>query len=50
VFTSSFLKRYKVKAAILEKIKNEDTRLLQFGFDWIKFYLWGIKTKKFRPR
>jgi Fe-S-cluster containining protein len=50
VFNSSFLNRYRVKAAILKKIKNDDTHLLQFGFDWIKFYLWGIKTKKFRPR
>jgi uncharacterized protein len=50
VFNSSFLKRYKVKTAILKKIKNDDKDLLQFGFDWIKFYLWGIKTKKFRPR
>ena len=50
VFTSSFLKRYKVKAAILKKIKNEDTHLLQFGFDWIKFFLWGFETKTFRTR
>ena len=50
VFTSSFLKRYKVKSEILKKIKNDDENLLKFGFDWVKFYLWGIKTKKFRPR
>ena len=50
VFNSSFLKRYKVKSAILKKIKNNDDALLIFGFDWIKFYLWGIKTKKIRPR
>jgi Fe-S-cluster containining protein len=50
VFNSSFLKRYKVKADILKKIKNEDKHLLQFSFDWIKFYLWGIKTKRFRQR
>jgi Fe-S-cluster containining protein len=50
VFTSSFLKRYKVKSEILKKIKIDDGELLKFGFDWVKFYLWGIKTKKFRPR
>jgi Fe-S-cluster containining protein len=50
VFNSSFLKRYKVKSAVLKKIKNDDDELLRFGFDWIKFYLWGIRTKKIRPR
>lgn len=50
VFNSSFLKRYKVKSAILKKIQNDDGELLKFGFDWVKLYLWGIKTKKIRPR
>ena len=50
VFNSSFLRRYKVKSEILNKIKNDDKELLKLAFDWIKFYLWGIKTKKFRPR
>jgi Fe-S-cluster containining protein len=50
VFNSSFLTRYKVKTVILKKIKDDDSALLKFGFDWIKFYLWGIKTKKIRPR
>jgi Fe-S-cluster containining protein len=50
VFDSSFLKRYKVKAEIVEAIKDDDLHLLRFGFDWIKFFLWGIKTKTFRPR
>ena len=50
VFNSSFLKRYKVKSAILKKIQNDDGGLLKFGFDWVKFYLWGIKTKNIRPR
>lgn len=50
VFTSSFLKRYKVKSEILKKIKASDLELLKFGFDWVKYYLWGIKSKKIRPR
>ena len=50
IFNSSFLKRYKVKSAILKKIKHDDGALLTFGFDWIKFYLWGIKSKNIRPR
>jgi hypothetical protein len=50
VFNSSFLKRYKVKSAILKKIQNDDRELLKFGFDWVKLFLWGIKSKKIRPR
>lgn len=50
VFNSSFLKRYKVKPVILKKIKNDDGALLTFGFDWIKFYLWGIKGISFKER
>ncbi len=50
VINSSFLKRYKVKAALLKKLKTDDTELLAFGFDWVKLFLWGIKTKKIRPR
>ena len=50
VFNSSFLKRYKVKSVILKKIKNDDGALLTFGFDWIKFYLWGIKSTSFKER
>jgi len=50
VFHSSFLKRYKVKAAVLKKIKADDEELLKFGFDWVKLFLWNIKTKKIRAR
>jgi Fe-S-cluster containining protein len=50
VFNSSFTKRYKVKSAILKKIQNDDGELLRFGFDWVKLYLWGIKTKLIRLR
>jgi hypothetical protein len=50
VFNSSFLKRYKVKAAVLKKIKTNDEELLKFGFDWVKLFLWGIKSKKIKPR
>ncbi|MGD2185569.1 MAG: YkgJ family cysteine cluster protein [Desulfobacterales bacterium] len=50
VFNSSFLKRYKVKQAILKKLKADDAELLKFGFDWVKFFLWNMKTKKVKPR
>ena len=50
VFNSSFLKRYKVKTAVLKKINADDEELLKFGFDWVTLFLWGIKTKKIRFR
>lgn len=48
VLKSSFKKRFKIKADVLKKIKKNETEMLKFGFSWIKFYLWGISTKKFK--
>lgn len=50
VFESSFLKRYKVKSALLKKLKNDDLALLRFGFDWVKLFVWGISSKKIKKR
>ena len=50
VFGSSFLKRYKVKSALSKKLQRDDLELLKFGFAWVKFFIWGIKSKKFRLR
>ena len=50
LFNSSFLKRYKVKSVFLKKIKTNDEELLKFGLDWVKYYLWGIKSISFKER
>ena len=50
VFNSSFLKRYKVKSALLKKIRADDTQLMKFGFEWVKFFVWGIRIKDIRPK
>ena len=50
IFQSSFLKRYKVKSALLKKLKADDVELLKFGFSWMKFFLWGIQSKRIRLR
>ncbi|MCG6909655.1 MAG: YkgJ family cysteine cluster protein [Deltaproteobacteria bacterium] len=50
VWGSSFLKRYRVKTALLKRIKSDDLELLKFGFDWVKLFVWGITSKKIRPR
>jgi len=50
LFKSTFLKRYKVTSKILKQIRSDDVELMKFGFEWVKFYVWGIKTKYIRPR
>ncbi len=48
LFKSTFLKRYKVKSNVLKKIRCDDMELMKFGFEWVKFYIWGIQSKYFR--
>jgi Fe-S-cluster containining protein len=50
VFNSSFLKRYKVKSALLKKIRVHDVELMKFGFEWVKYFIWGIQTRYLTPR
>jgi Fe-S-cluster containining protein len=50
LFKSTFLKRYKVKSVRLKKIKKDDVELMKFGFEWVKFTIWGIETKYFKLR
>jgi hypothetical protein len=50
VFNSSFLKRYKVKTALLKKIEGDDVQLMLFAFSWIRLFVWGIKSKKIMVR
>lgn len=46
IFQSSFLERFALEPAQVEKIKRSDIELLKFGFDWIKFGLFGQKLFK----
>jgi Fe-S-cluster containining protein len=50
IFNSSFLKRYHVKTALLKKMKTDEVELLNFGFDWVKLFVWGIRAKQIRLR
>lgn len=36
VFESSFLERFQVDAGTLEKLRNDDVALLEFGVNWLK--------------
>ena len=44
VFHSTFLKRFKVDEETVKKIKDDDKELLLFGFNWLKYCLFGEKT------
>jgi Fe-S-cluster containining protein len=50
ILQSSFLKRYKIKAVLLKKLKTDDVQLLKFGFEWVKLFVWGIQSKAIKPR
>jgi len=45
VFESSFLKRFDVDDATVEKIKNDEIELLKFGLDWLQ----GVLFKQTDP-
>lgn len=44
VFESSFLSKFDVDAETLDKIKADDVELLKFGYQWLKFALFGEPT------
>jgi len=50
ILSSSFLNRYKIKRDLLNRIREDDTSLLLFGMAWVKLFVWGIPSKKIRPR
>lgn len=50
LLNSSFLKRCRISAADLRKIETDDAALLEFGFDWVRLFLWGIASPRIRFR
>jgi hypothetical protein len=46
VMESSFLKRFDIAPELAEAIKTDDEALLDFGFDWLRFSLFGENTVK----
>jgi hypothetical protein len=45
VFQSTFLKRYRVKRATLERIAADEEVLLDFGLGWVRFFLFGMPCR-----
>jgi hypothetical protein len=48
VFQSSFLKRYRVKKTLIERLQVSDRELLLFGFEWIRSFVWGLPSRNIR--
>jgi Fe-S-cluster containining protein len=44
VFKSTFLDKFEIDEKLREEIKKDDVALLEFGYDWLKFALFGEKT------
>jgi Fe-S-cluster containining protein len=49
VFESSFLEKFEVDEARQEHMRRDDVELLKFGFDWLKFSLFGEPTITIKP-
>ena len=46
VFKSKFFNLFEVEPALKKKLAFDDIELMKFGFDWLKFSLFGEKTIK----
>jgi len=46
VFNTSFLKRFVVQEERVERMRKDDEELLEFGFLWVRFVMFGEKTMK----
>lgn len=50
VFNSTFLERYNLPKEKIEEIKNNDIKLLQFGFEWLKASFFQTGQAYFKPK
>ncbi len=48
LFESSFFHLFDVENELIERIKTDDEELLNFGFDWLRFSLFGENTVRIR--
>ncbi len=46
VFNSTFLKRFKIKPEKKARLKKDDIALLELGFNWVEFFLFGRKFQR----
>jgi Fe-S-cluster containining protein len=48
LFRSKFLNRFQVSEALQARLENDDVALMLFGFDWLKFSLFGLPTMQMK--
>jgi hypothetical protein len=48
VFDTSFLNRFDIPQDVLGRIKTDETELMAFARQWLKFSLFGEKTVRWR--
>ncbi|MGQ9818577.1 MAG: YkgJ family cysteine cluster protein [Candidatus Kapaibacteriales bacterium] len=48
LFNSSFFRRFDVSNDYQDVLKNDDVELLKFGFQWLRFSIFGEKTFELR--
>jgi len=46
---TSFLQRYRLHDAWEERITTSNEHLLEFGFDWLKHFMFNVKPRLFTP-
>jgi len=44
IFKSKFLDLFHIESALKDSLESDDTALMKFAFDWLKFSLFGEKT------
>jgi uncharacterized protein len=48
LFQSAFFKKFEVADNVIELLRHDDTRLLEFAMEWLKFALFGEPVLKVR--
>lgn len=50
LFQGKFFEKYDVEEALIEKLRNDDEELLNFGYTWIRFSLLSEDTLRLKDR
>jgi Fe-S-cluster containining protein len=48
VFNSKFLRLFDIPSGVIDRIAKENTELMKFAFEWLKFSLFGMNTIRIR--
>jgi Fe-S-cluster containining protein len=48
IFESKFLQLFDVPSEVIDRMAKEDTELMKFAYEWLKFSLFGMNTVRIR--